>query len=195
MELLKRKEQKIEPKENPVLLKQLRDQVTEVFHIFDFYGMNNIQCESVGHVFRMLGCVPLEKDIIEFVGLCENPAEKGKVRFDDFFKTFFAWLLEERMKPADADDLLNALKLIDAGRGITENRLRQVTLEYGESMNDEQLKTMIAVAIDKKMGKVIYDTFAYKLYHSPKYSIYNLAKDIMKPIEPDQSLKINDPTK
>lgn len=192
MELLSRKKEKIVPRENPVLLKQLEEQVAEVFKIFDFYGMNNIQCESVGHVFRMLGCVPLEKDIIEFAGLCENPTEKGKIRFVDFFKTFFAWLLEERMKPADADGLLNSLKLINAGEGITENRLRQVTLEYGEGMSDEQLKTMIAIAVDKKMDKVIFDTFAHKLHHNPKYSIYDLAKDIVKPIEPDEAAEIND---
>lgn len=194
MDFLRKKEQKVEPRENPILLKQLEDQVAEVFLIYDFYGMNNIQCESVGHVFRMLGCVPLETDVNEFVGLCENPTEKGKIRFADFFKTFFAWLLEERMKPADADTLLNALKTIDPGDGITENRLRQVTLEYGEPMDEEQIKTMLAMAIDKKTDRVFYDTFAFKLYHNPEKSIYDLAKEIVKPIEPIPAPEVNDAT-
>lgn len=194
MDLLgRRKDAKNEPKENPLLLKQLKDQTMEIFKIYDFYGMNNIQIESVGHVLRMLGCVPLETDIVEFVSLCEHPTEMGKIRFDDFFKTFFAWLLEERMKPADEHELLSCLKLIDPGNGITENRLKQVALEYGESMNDDQLKTMLAIAVDKKKDKVIYDTFAFKLYHCP--SIYELAKEIVKPIEPTKSPESQDAVK
>lgn len=185
MDLLRKKETKNEHKANPILLKQLKDQTIEIFKIFDFYGINNIQIESVGHVFRMLGCVPLEKDIIEFVGLCEHPTEKGKIRFDDFFKIFFAWLLDERMKPANEDELLNCLKIIDAGEGVTANRLKQVASEHGESMDEEQMKTMLAIAIDKRTDKVIYDEFAFKLFQKP--SIYELAKEIMKPVEPLES--------
>lgn len=189
MDLLRRKKDtKVEP--NPILLQQLKDRIIEVFKIYDFYGMNNIQIESVGHVFRMLGCVPLETDITEFVSQCEHPTEKGKIRFDDFFKIFFAWLLEDRMKPADEEELLNCLKLIDPGNGITENRLRKIALQYGESMSEEQLKTMLAIAVDKKTDKVIYDAFAFKLYHNP--SIYHLAKEIMKPDEPAVSPDIDE---
>lgn len=193
MDLLGRKKEKVEPKENPILLQQLKDQVIEVFKIYDFYGMNNIQIESVGHVFRMLGCVPLESDIIEFVGLCEHPTEKGKIRFDDFFKILFAWLLDDKMKPATEDVLLNCLKVIDPGNGITENRLKQVALEYGESMSDEQLKTMLAIAVDKKTDKVIYDAFAFKLFQKP--TIYELAKEIVKPIEPTTTPETDDAAK
>lgn len=181
MDLLGRKKEKVEPRENPILLQQLKDQIMEVFKIYDFYGMNNVQIESVGHVFRMLGCVPSETDIVEFIGLCEHPTEKGKIRFDDFFKIFFAWLLEERMKPATEDALLNCLKVIDPGDGITESRLKQVALEFGESMTDDELKTMLAIAVDKKTDKVIYDAFAFKLFQKP--TIYEFVKEIVKPIE------------
>lgn len=165
----------------------------EVFKIYDFYGMNNIQTESLGHVFRMLGCVPLETDIVEFIALCEHPTEKGKVRFDDFFKTFFAWLLDERMKPADEHELLNCLKLIDPGDGITADRLKRVALDHGESITGEQLNTMLAIAVDNKTDKVIYDQFAFKLYHKP--SIYELAKEIVKPIEPTITPESDDAAK
>lgn len=178
MDLLGRKA-KVEPKENPILLKQLKDQVSEVFKIYDFYGMNCVQIESIGHILRMLGCVPLESDIVELIGLCEHPTEKGKIRFDDFFKIFFAWLLDDKMKPADEDTLLNCLRQIDTGDGITENRLKEVALAYGEPISDKQLKTMLAVAVDKKSNKVVYDSFACKLYHN--VSIYELAKEVLNP--------------
>ncbi len=178
MDLLGKPKAKVEPRENPILLKQLKERVMEVFKIYDFYGMDCIQIESVGHVLRMLGCVPLESDIVELIGICEHPTEKGKIRFDDFFKIFFAWLLDEKMKPADEDALLGCLKVIDTDDGITENRLKCVALEYGESMSDEQLKTMLATAVDKKTDKVIYDSFGCKLYH--KASIYDLAKETVE---------------
>lgn len=182
MDLLGKPKAKVEPKENQVLLKQLKDRVMEVFKIFDFYGMDCVQNEWVGHVLRMLGCVPLESEIVELIGQCEHPTEKGKVRFDDFFKIFFAWLLDEKMKPADEDTLLHCLQTIGTADGITENRLATVAKEYGESMTDEQLKTMLSIAVDKKTDRVIYDSFACKIFQQP--SIYEFAKEIMKPIEP-----------
>lgn len=192
MDLLGKKT-KVEPKENPILLKQLKDRTLEVFKIYDFYDMNCIQIESIGNVLRMLGCVPMESDIVDFTALCEDKTEKGKVRFDDFFKIFFSWLLNEKMKPADEDRLIECLKLIDTGDGITEHRLKEVVLECGESMNDEQLKILLAIAVDKKTDNVVYDSFACKLYR--KTSIYDLAKEIMKPIEPTNTPEKGDAAK
>lgn len=192
MDLLGKKV-KVEPKENPVLLKILKDRVAEVFKIYDFYGMDSIQVESVGNVLRMLGCVPLESDIVTFTALCEDSTEKGKIRFDNFFKVFFAWLLDDKMKPADEHKLLDCLKLIDAGNGITENRFKEVLLECDESISDEQLKIMLAIAIDKKTNNVDHDSFACKLYR--KTSIYDLAKDVVKPVEPNNTPETGDAPK
>ncbi|KAG4079056.1 hypothetical protein HA402_001711 [Bradysia odoriphaga] len=97
------------------------------------------------------------------------------------------------MKPADEDRLIDCLKLIDTGNGITADRLKEVVLECGESMSDEQLKMMLAIAVDNSTDNVVYDSFACKLHR--KTSIYDLANEIVKPIEPTNTPETGDAAK
>jgi calmodulin len=111
-------------------------------------------------VMRSLGLNPTNKEITDLIAEVDK---NGNQRLDfQEFVTFMSKHWHERDQEAE---LREAFRLFDRDNSgyITINELKQVMLNMGEKLNQEELEDMMREADVNRDGKLDYQEFVQKL--------------------------------
>jgi Ca2+-binding EF-hand superfamily protein len=151
--------------------------IFKAFTIYDHNNVNMVDAKDVGAILRSLGCVPSENDVRDMIEQTEFPSHPGDVHLSNFMPYLKKQLVQKKMKPSPAEDLLKAFKVFDPkNKGfISKEIFLEMLTDYGDEMSDDEVKQMAKSAVDPSDDKVYYEIYIRQLMHEPKKSIYKLA--------------------
>lgn len=129
-----------------------RDELREVFELFDVEGKGTIDAKELTQVMKSL---ELDEEALKpFSDALSNKHHGRKLDFE----TFQRLVLSKRNKN---NDWRHVFHMFDTeGKGyITKENLKSVAENLGESMSEEELQEMVDRANGKKDGKVTFQEF------------------------------------
>ncbi|XP_064799116.1 centrin-3-like [Oncorhynchus masou masou] len=131
---------KTKRKKRRELTEEQKLEIKEAFELFDTDKDKEIDYHELKVAMRALGFEVKKVDVLKILK-DYNREGNGKITFDDFNE-----VVTERMLQRDPkEEILKAFKLFDdddSGR-ISMRNLRRVARELGESITDEELRSMI----------------------------------------------------
>ncbi|CAF0714571.1 unnamed protein product [Adineta steineri] len=136
------------------------EEFRHVFDLFDKNGDGNIDANEIGQVMRSLGLNPTNKEIADLIAEVDK---NGNQRLD--FSEFCAFMSKHWHERDQEAELRDAFRLFDRDNSgyITINELKQVMLNMGEKLNQEELEDMMREADVNRDGKLDYQEFVQKL--------------------------------
>uniref|UniRef100_A0A4W5K3P1 Centrin 3 n=1 Tax=Hucho hucho TaxID=62062 RepID=A0A4W5K3P1_9TELE len=131
---------KTKRKKRRELTEEQRIEIKEAFELFDTDKDKEIDYHELKVAMRALGFEVKKVDVLKILK-DYNREGNGKITFDDFNEVVTDRMLQRDPKK----EILKAFKLFDdddSGR-ISMRNLRRVARELGESITDEELRSMI----------------------------------------------------
>jgi calmodulin len=136
------------------------EEFRHVFELFDKNGDGSIDANEIGQVMRSLGLNPTNKEVADLIAEVDK---NGNQRLD--FQEFVAFMSKHWHERDQEAELREAFRLFDRDNSgyITINELKQVMLNMGEKLNQEELEDMMREADVNRDGKLDYQEFVQKL--------------------------------
>lgn len=136
------------------------EEFRHVFELFDKNGDGSIDANEIGQVMRSLGMNPTNKEIADLIAEVDK---NGNQRLD--FQEFVAFMSKHWHERDQEAELRDAFRLFDRDNSgyITINELKQVMINMGEKLNQEELEDMMREADVNRDGKLDYQEFVQKL--------------------------------
>uniref|UniRef100_A0A8C7MP87 Centrin 3 n=1 Tax=Oncorhynchus kisutch TaxID=8019 RepID=A0A8C7MP87_ONCKI len=131
---------KTKRKKRRELTEEQKLEIKEAFELFDTDKDKEIDYHELKVAMRALGFEVKKVDVLKILK-DYNREGNGKITFDDFNEVVTDRMLQRDPK----EEILKAFKLFDdddSGR-ISMRNLRRVARELGESITDEELRSMI----------------------------------------------------
>ncbi|XP_010279286.1 PREDICTED: calmodulin-like protein 11 [Nelumbo nucifera] len=128
----------------------------EAFCLFDKDGDGCITIEELATVIRSLDQNPTEEELQDMISEVDADGN-GTIEFGEFLT-----LMARKMKETDAEEeLKEAFKVFDKDQNgyISANELRNVMINLGEKLTDEEVEQMIREADLDGDGQVNYEEF------------------------------------
>ncbi|XP_019180326.1 PREDICTED: calmodulin-like protein 8 [Ipomoea nil] len=128
----------------------------EAFSLFDKDGDGSITVEELATVIRSLDKNPTEEELQEMMNDVDT-GSNGAIEFKEFLNA-----LSKRMEDTDSEEeLKEAFKVFDKDQNgyISANELRNVMINLGEKLTEEEAEQMIREADLDGDGQVNYDDF------------------------------------
>jgi len=133
-----------------------KQEIKEAFVVLDVEGTGYMATHDLKIALRAMGFEPRKNEIKKIAEKVDKN-NTGRLCFTDFMEVVYFKLAEKDTR----DEIYKAFTLFDKERTgfITFENLRQVALELGEGLNDEEIKEMIDEADMDKDGAVNQDEF------------------------------------
>lgn len=132
------------------------DEYRAAFDLFDEDGNNAISKEELENVMKKLGLNPTDDELRDMIREHDTD-ESGQIEFEEFCE-----LLAQRMEGEDKEENLRAaFRTFDQdGSGkISPQELRQVMINLGEKLTDQEIQEMIQEADCDGDGQINYEEF------------------------------------
>ncbi|XP_043282086.1 dynein regulatory complex protein 8-like isoform X2 [Venturia canescens] len=138
----------------------LEKRITDAFDVFDNARSHEVDVRELGTIIRSLGCVISEAELQEIQVQVED-VENNCVTQERFVAYMSKAIMEQKYKPAEPEDLLQAFQLLDPeNRGyVTRADLEKAMMEIGEPFTEEEIEEMMSVACDPQSGKINYEHY------------------------------------
>ncbi|CAF0780984.1 unnamed protein product [Didymodactylos carnosus] len=136
------------------------EEFRRVFDLFDKDGSGSIDSQEIGQLMRSLGQNPTNKQIEDLISQADK---NGNQRLD--FNEFVEFMSAHWNDRDQADELKEAFRLFDKDNSgyLTINELKQVMLNMGEKLSQEELDDMMREADLNHDGKLDYHEFVRTL--------------------------------
>ncbi|KAJ1633340.1 the SdcenSKMLCK complex [Pavlovales sp. CCMP2436] len=134
---------------------QQRAEIRQAFDLFDTHGEGVIDANALKVLLRALGFEPRKEEVSEMIHSLDKTG-RGNIDFNEFLE-----LLVRKMSERDSKEEVRKTfrQFAHDGGGIGFKELKQVAVELGENMTDEELVEMITAADVDKNGLVDADEF------------------------------------
>ena len=138
------------------------EQVTvfkEAFSLFatsDSNGYETLGLKELKTVLQSLGANPTKSEMEQIVGELDSNND-GKINCDEFLL-----FMDRKMKEMDRKDKIQeTFRIFDKHNDgfITPAEIRNVMLNLGEKLSDEEIDDMLRVANVEQDGKINYEEF------------------------------------
>mmetsp|Transcript_1314 Transcript_1314/g.2033 ORF Transcript_1314/g.2033 Transcript_1314/m.2033 type:complete len:149 (+) Transcript_1314:117-563(+) len=133
----------------------------EAFSLFDRDGDGTIDNDELGTVMRSLGHQPTEEEIEDMIREADKDGN-GTIDFSEFIE-----MMPRQEKDDNAEEeMLEAFQVFDTdGNGsITADELRQIFMNLGEKLTDEEITDMIKEADMDGDGEINYQEFVRMMF-------------------------------
>ncbi|KAF3325281.1 calmodulin-like protein 11 [Carex littledalei] len=128
----------------------------EAFSLFDKNGDGCITFEELAAVIKSLGQNPSKEELNDMINDVDSDGN-GTIEFGEFLN-----LMSRKLKENDSEEeLKEAFKVFDKDQNgyISACELRNVMINLGEKLTDEEVEQMIKEADLDGDGQVNYDEF------------------------------------
>jgi len=125
------------------------------------FFIGTISSQELGTVMRSLGQNPTEAELYDMINEADV-AGSGTIEFREFLD-----MMARMLKYADSEkEILEAFKVFDKdGNGfVSPDELRQVMINMGEKLTDEEVDEMIREADLDGDGQINYEEFVRMMF-------------------------------
>ncbi|CAG9318289.1 unnamed protein product [Blepharisma stoltei] len=143
------------------LTEQQKAEVKEAFDLFDTDGSGVIEAKELKVALRALGFEPQKDEIKRLINEVDRSDKERDVTGTIDFKEFLEIMTMKMSEKDNPDEIQKAFDLFDidsAGR-ITYENLREIALELGENISEDELREMIYEACKDRYGAVTKEQF------------------------------------
>lgn len=143
------------------LTEQQKAEVKEAFDLFDTDGSGVIEAKELKVALRALGFEPQKDEIKRLINEVDRSDKERDVTGTIDFKEFLEIMTMKMSEKDNPDEIQKAFDLFDvdtAGR-ITYENLREIALELGENISEDELREMIYEACKDRYGSVTKEQF------------------------------------
>ena len=128
-----------------------------MFDLFDTDGSGGIDAEELKAAMKALGFTDTSSAHVQEMMQGVDKDSDGHIDFDEFL----GMMTSKMQSRSPQADVLKAFTLMDIdGKGaLTFKDLKRVALQLGESVTDEDVKTMIELATGSPDGEVTKEQF------------------------------------
>lgn len=132
-------------------------ELREVFDLFDTDGSGGIDAEELKAAMKALGFTDTSSAHVQEMMQGVDKDHDGHIDFDEFL----GMMTSKMQSRSPQADVLKAFSLMDIDeKGVlTAKDLKRVALQLGESVTDEDVKTMIELATGSPDGEVTKEQF------------------------------------
>jgi centrin-1 len=132
-------------------------ELREVFDLFDTDGSGGIDAEELKAAMKALGFTDTSSSHVQEMMQGVDKDKDGHIDFDEFL----GMMTSKMQSRSPQADVLKAFTLMDIDtKGVlTFKDLKRVALQLGESVTDEDVKTMIELATGSPDGEVTKEQF------------------------------------
>ncbi len=125
------------------------------FSTFDSDGDGYLKADEVGHVLRMMGCIPSNKEAEQLAEQCQDP---DHISFQEVQQLAMSC---PRPNANCESELMEAFRVFDRDENglIAENELRVIFTTLGEPVALEEINALLAQVKVDENGKVKYAEF------------------------------------
>eukprot|EP00343_Euplotes_focardii_P001456 CAMPEP_0205804112 /NCGR_PEP_ID=MMETSP0205-20121125/6911_1 /ASSEMBLY_ACC=CAM_ASM_000278 /TAXON_ID=36767 /ORGANISM="Euplotes focardii, Strain TN1" /LENGTH=169 /DNA_ID=CAMNT_0053073155 /DNA_START=34 /DNA_END=544 /DNA_ORIENTATION=- len=143
-------EQSKKNKYKQVLSESQKAEIKEAFDLFDTSGSGTIEAKELKVALQALGFEPSREEIEKLISGVDKD-KSGKIDFHEFLDIMITKMNENN----DNSELEDAFALFDVNNDgvITLEELKQVAVDLGEDMTEEELKEMLIGASSKNKDK------------------------------------------
>jgi Ca2+-binding EF-hand superfamily protein len=129
--------------------------IKSAFEIFDSDADGYLNASEVGHVLRMLGCNPTNKEAEDMAYQCQDPAH---ISFQEVQQMAMQC---SRPNSNCESELMEAFRVFDRDENglIMENELRVIFTTLGEACSLEEINALLAQAKVDEAGRINYKEF------------------------------------
>lgn len=133
----------------------------EAFSLFDKDGDGTIDAEELGTVLRSLGNQPTDEEVEDMIKEADKDGN-GTIDFAEFIEMMPT---QERDDNAE-EEMLEAFRVFDTdGNGsITADELRQIFVNLGEKLTEDEIADMIDEADTDGDGEINYQEFVTMMF-------------------------------
>merc|ERR1711935_1073483 len=133
----------------------------EAFSLFDKDGDGTIDNEELGTWVRIMGNQPTDEEVEDLIREADKDGN-GTIDFGEFIEMMPT---QERDENAE-EEMLEAFRVFDTdGNGsITADELRQIFVNLGEKLTDEEISDMIEEADTDGDGEINYQEFVTMMF-------------------------------
>ena len=135
----------------------VKDQLDEVFDIFDKDRDNQIDHGELGTLLRIMGFNPTERELKEFIDKHDQSQNTVLTR-----QNVYA-IVDQKMNDTDTtEELIEAMKLFDYDQDgkLTVPDIRWAMAKLGDVMDEQAIDEMIKVIDEENTGLVDINAFA-----------------------------------
>ena len=136
---------------------EFRDEVEEVFGIFDKDNDDRVGLLDLGQLLRWLGFNPTERELRNFLDKYDT-AKTGLIH-----KKYVYKIVEQKVKEPDTiEELIEAMKILDHNKDgtIAVPELRWAMTNLGDRMDEPSVDDMIKEIDSDNKGFVLVEEFA-----------------------------------
>ncbi|XP_053596803.1 dynein regulatory complex protein 8 isoform X1 [Microplitis demolitor] len=149
----------------------LEKRISDAFDVFDNARSHEVDVRELGTIIRSLGCVISEAELQEIQVEVED-VENNCVTQERFVEYMSKAICEQKFKPADPEDLLQAFQLLDPDNHgyIMRGDMEKALMEIGEPFTKEEIDEMMSVACDPTTNRINYEHYINSLIVSLFFS-------------------------
>ncbi|XP_034934005.1 dynein regulatory complex protein 8-like [Chelonus insularis] len=138
----------------------LEKRIADAFDVFDNARSHEVDVRELGTIIRSLGCVISEAELQEIQVEVED-VENNCVTQERFVEYMSKAICEQKFKPADPEELLQAFQLLDPENHgyVMRADLEKALMEIGEPFTKEEVDEMMAVACNPTTNKINYEHY------------------------------------
>ncbi|XP_078160647.1 calmodulin-like 11 [Carex rostrata] len=139
------------------------EQISELHQVFLLFDRNNDGCisrEELAVVIHQLGLNPTEVDLLDMIREVDIDGN-GTIEFHEFISLMSRKLMETETEMDE--EMKEAFKVFDKDQNglISPTELRNVMMNLGEKLSDEEVAQMISEADLDGDGYVNYNEFVH----------------------------------
>jgi calmodulin len=141
-------------------------ELKEAFDLFDEDRGGSISIEELSYVFRSIGYNPSIDELREMLKDDDrDDEENGEKKMEIFFPEFLKLIIHKSKDDEFKRELIEAFKLLDKdGHGlINVTELKELMLQFGETLSPEELETLLREADDDNDGYIEYEILIDKI--------------------------------
>lgn len=143
------------------LTEQQKAEVKEAFDLFDTEGSGVIEAKELKVALRALGFEPQKDEIKRLINQAGGSGREKDVGGTIDFKEFLDIMAMKMSEKDSEEELHKAFELfdVDNSKEITFKNLREVAIELGENISEDELREMIFEACGDRNGRVSLEQF------------------------------------
>uniref|UniRef100_A0A3P8URH7 EF-hand domain-containing protein n=1 Tax=Cynoglossus semilaevis TaxID=244447 RepID=A0A3P8URH7_CYNSE len=138
-------------------IEALQKKIRATFKTFDYSSDDTVDIRAVGQIFYLLGCIPSQKEIKQFVAGVKDK-HMDYVHLEVFLPAMTQVLLENKFPSIPEHALLQAFQILDRDKKgyLDSKELTDYMTKQGDVLTEDEMAGMLKLFAENKDERLYY---------------------------------------